>query len=109
MKGKEKKYHAWSSRKSISSLPSSENSLDVVRKKMIQESLDFDIVDIRTYIGYKGDPILEISTMHLPVAEALEEIAKGFEFEVVIQKTMLNIYKVFCIGEPNNIYALKID
>jgi len=100
---------AWSQRKAASQLPSSDHSMDEKRKTVIRMSLEFDIIDIRSYVGYKGDPLIEITTMDPEVAKAIKNIVEKLELEVVVHKDILNVYKIFCISEPSDIYDLKTD
>jgi len=100
---------AWSQRKASSQLPSSVHSMDDKRKTVIRMSLEFDIIDIRSYVGYKGDPLIEITTMHSEVAKAIKNIIEKLELDVVIQKDLLNVYKIFCISESSDTYDLKTD
>ena len=97
----------WGYRKPASTLPTSVNSMDETRKKLIRKSLDFDIIDIRSYIGYKGDSIVEITTMANDVTKAIKSIAESLGLEIVIQEDALKIYKIFCIEPATDIYELK--
>ncbi len=97
----------WGYRKPASALPSSENSMDETRKSLIRKSLNFDIIDIRSYIGYKGDSIVEITTMREDVTKAIKSIAEILGLKAVIQQDALKIYKIFCIEAATDIYELK--
>jgi len=101
------KHDVWAHRKPASALPSSENSMDDIRKKLIRKALDFDIIDIRSYTGYKGDEIVEVTTMDNEVAKMIKSIAELLGLEVVVQQDALKIYKIFCIKEATDIYKLK--
>jgi hypothetical protein len=97
----------WSDRRAASSLTSSEHDMSDQRKNLIRQVLAFDIVDIRSYTGYKGDLLVEITTMKPDVVRSLKKVAEALEFEIVIQKDIISLYKIFCISPTFNIYDLK--
>ena len=97
----------WSDRKAASSLTSSEHDMSDQRKEIIRQALKFNIVDIRSYTGYKGDLLVEITTMEPDVITSLKKAAEALEFETVIQKDIISLYKIFCISPTSNIYDLK--
>ncbi len=103
----ESEEYVWTHRKPASSLPSSDNNMNDERKEIIRQALEFDIIDIRTYAGYKGGLLVEITTMKPDVIQSLKKIAETLGLETVIQKDILNIYKIFCISPSSNIYKLK--
>jgi len=97
----------WSNGKSISQLESSEHSMVDERKEIIRRSLEFDIIDIRTYGGYKGDLLVEITTMDPSVAKSIENIAKILGMETVTQQDVLSVFRIFCITPSSEGYDLK--
>ena len=97
----------WTYGKSISHLESSENSMDNDRKEIIRRSLGLDIIDIRTYAGYKGDLLVEITTMDSSVVETLKQIAASLDMEAVTHEDVLNIFKIYCISASHEGYELK--
>ena len=97
----------WTYGKSVAHLESSENSMDDQRKEIIRRSLGLDIIDIRSYTGYKGDLLVEITTMDPTVVKALEEIAKSLGMETVTQKDVLSVFKFFSITPSEEGYDLK--
>ncbi len=99
----------WTERKAASSLTSSEHDMSDQRKEIIRQALKFNIVDIRSYTGYKGDLLVEITTMEPDVITSLKKAAEALEFETVIQKDIISLYKIFCISPSFNIYDLKED
>ena len=101
------KDHIWTHGKSVSKLTSSENNMNDERKEIIRQALELDIIDIRTYTGYKGDLLVEITTIDPDVVRSLKKIAETLGLETVIQKDILTIYKIFCISSSSNIYELK--
>jgi len=103
----ESEEHIWSHGKSVSNFPTSENDMSNERKEIIRQALEFDIVDIRSYTGYKGDMLVEITTMKPAVTLSIKKIAENLGLEVVIQKDIISLYKIFCISPSSNAYDLK--
>lgn len=99
--------HVWTHGKAVSHLTSSDNSMNDKRKKVIRHALDYDIIDIRSYRGYQGDLLIEITTMEKDVAEALKKIAELVGLEVEIHQNILSIYEVYCIYPSESVYELK--
>ena len=99
--------HVWTHGKSVSRFPSSDNNMNDERKEIIRQALEFDIIDIRTYTGYKGDLLVEITTIEPDVIRSLKKIAETLGLETVIQKDIVMIYKIFCITPSSNTYDLK--
>ena len=97
----------WSNGKSISQLESSEGSMEDERKEIIRRALEFDIIDIRTYGGYKGDLLVEITTTNPSVAKSIENIAKILGIETVTQQDVLSVFRIFCITPSSEGYDLK--
>ena len=103
----ESEEHIWSHGKSVSNFPSSDNDMNDERKEIIRQALKFDIIDIRTYTGYKGGLLVEITTIDPDVIRSLKKIAESLGMETVIQKDIVMIYKIFCITPSSNAYDLK--
>jgi len=103
----ESEEHIWTHGKSISHLPSSNNNMDDERKEIIRQALKYEIIDIRSYTGYKGDLLVEITAIDPDVTQSLKKIAESLGMKTVIQKDILTIYKIFCIIPSSNIYDLK--
>lgn len=99
--------HVWTHRKVVSRLTSSDINMSEQRKKMVKHALKYDIIDIRSYRGYKGDLLIEITTMDKDVVKALQKIAEILEFEVEVHQNILSIYEVFCISPCESTYELK--
>jgi len=97
----------WREGKSESYNTSSTHGMSDERKEIIRRALEFDITDIRTYTGYRGDLLVQITTMKSDAVKSLSETAKNLGFETTIQKDVLSIYKLFCISPSSNIYELK--
>ncbi|TET88950.1 MAG: hypothetical protein E3J96_02085 [Sulfurovum sp.] len=103
----ESEEHIWTHGKSVSKLASSENNMNDERKEIIRQALKFDIIDIRSYAGYKGDLLVEITTIEPDVIKSLKIIAERLGLETVIQKNVLAINKIYCISPSSNAYELK--
>jgi len=97
----------WTHGKSVSHLASSDNSMSDERKEIIRRALEFDIIDIRSYTGHKGDLLIEITTMESDVAKSLKEIAETLGLEIVVEKNILSIYEIYCISLSTSGYELK--
>lgn len=99
--------HIWTHKKSVGKRTSSLHGMQVERKEFIRQALEFDIIDIRSYTGYRGDLLIEITTMKLDVAKTLKKIAESLGMEAVIQKDVLLMYKIYCISKPEHLYEFK--
>lgn len=99
--------HVWTHGKAVSHLTSSDNSMSDKRKKVIKHALEYDIIDIRSYRGYKGDLLIEITTMENSAAEAIKKIVEIIGLEVEVHKNVLSIYEVYCICPSESAYELK--
>jgi len=97
----------WSNGKSIAQLESSEGSMEDERKEIIRRALEFDIIDIRSYGGYKGDLLVEITTMDPIVAKSIENIAKILGMESVTKQDVLSVFQIFCITPSSEGYDFK--
>lgn len=98
----------WDSSRSVSSLETSESDLSDVRKEMVRFAIEHPIHDIRTYAGYKGDLIVEITASKLNILAALKSYAESIGMETVIkEKTSICIHELYCITPDTQIYRLK--
>ncbi len=98
----------WDSSPSVSSLDTSESDLSDLRKEIIRFALDYPIHDIRTYAGYKGDLIVEITASKLDVLAALKSYADSIGIETVIkERPTICIHELYCITPDTQIYKLK--
>lgn len=94
-------------RKSASKLPSSKHTMDEARKEMIRKALDFDIIDVRSYAGYRGDMLVEFTTLSRETVESLKKIAEEIGLDVTVRQDPVLIYQVYCIALTEDIYGLK--
>ncbi len=97
----------WSYGKSVAQLESSEGNMANERKEIIRRALEFDIVDIRTYSGYKGDLLVEITTMDPGVSKSIENIAKILGMKTATKQDILSVFQIFCITPSAEGYDLK--
>ena len=98
----------WDSSRSVSALESSESDLSDVRKDMIRFSLDYPIHDIRTYSGYKGDLLVEITASKLEILTMIKSYAESIGMETVIkEKAGICVHELYCITPDTQIYRLK--
>jgi hypothetical protein len=94
--------------KSASALDASHEELSDVRKQMIRFALDFPIRDIRTYSGYKGDLLVEITTGDDDILPTLKEHAESLGMETVVKERYdTRIHEVYCIVPDEDVYGLK--
>ena len=99
--------YAWEpNRKSAATLPSSEHGMDDNRREIIRQALDLDIIDVRSYAGYRGDMLVEFTTMDKETVNTLHKIADTLGMEVVVRQDPLMVYQVYCISPNDTIYDL---
>lgn len=96
-----------SNRKSYSKLPTSEYTMDESRRAMIRKALDLDIIDVRSYAGYRGDMLVEFTTLDQDTVSTLKKIAEELGLEVTVRQDPLHIYQVYCIALTEDLYGLK--
>jgi hypothetical protein len=99
----------WIHGKPVANLPSSEISMSEERKTFIRKALEFEIIDIRSYTGYKGDLIIEVTTMDPHAVAPLKQTAESLGMETASTKDILFIHKIYCITPVTNAYDLKED
>lgn len=81
------------------------------RKQIIQHALNYDIHDVHTYSGYKGDLIVKITTSDKDVVMAVRKfaISLGVDEVVVKQNPALQEFEIYCVTADENVYHLKAD
>jgi len=81
------------------------------RKSIIRYALDFDIDDINTYSGYKGDLIVKITTKDMHAVVAIRKFAmdQNIKEVVVKQNPHLVDFEIFCVTPDKDVYHLKTD
>ncbi len=81
------------------------------RKKIIRYALDFNIQDVNTYSGYKGDLVLKITTKEKDAVLAIRKFAlqEGVLEVAVKQNPHLQNFEIYCITKDENVYNVKLD
>ena len=81
------------------------------RKKIIKYALDYDISDINTYSGYKGDLIVKITSNDRNAVVAIRKfaISLGLEDVVIKQNPAKQEYEIYCVTADEEVYHLKAD
>lgn len=105
----ERQEHAsiWQNGKSIGGLAPSTHNMEQIRKDIIRFALDFEIKDIRTYSGYRGDLLVEITSMEVDVLVKIKEWAESQGIETVLKSnSMTMVYELYCITPDEDVYAL---
>lgn len=85
--------------------------LQQVRKDIIKFALNFDIVDVCTYSGYKGDLLVKITTLDNDnfIVNSIREKAESMGMEVVVKDNKhYLIYEIYCITPDEAAYGLKL-
>ncbi|MGB5965287.1 MAG: hypothetical protein WBF77_00920 [Sulfurimonadaceae bacterium] len=97
----------WQHGKSASSFAASNQNMTDVRKQVITMALRCDIKDIRTYAGYKGDLLVEITATSIQILKLLQSSAESLGMATVIKENnQMMIHELFCIA-PDDVYELK--
>ena len=97
----------WENGRSIGDLPFSTHVLSQERKDIIKLALSLDIKDIRTYAGYRGDLLVEITASDLDILNKIKGWAENMDMKTVIKENpMTTIHELFCITEDEDVYAL---
>lgn len=81
------------------------------RRKIIRYALDYDIQNINTYSGYKGDLIVKITTNDIHAAAEIRKYADDLAFKEIVIKENPNVeeYDIFCVTPDKAIYHLKSE
>ncbi|MDP2850230.1 MAG: hypothetical protein Q8O20_04075 [Sulfuricurvum sp.] len=79
------------------------------RKKIIRFALDYDIEDINTYAGYKGDLVVKIVSKDIDTIAEIQRYANESDILDVVVKhnPHLMVYELFCVTEDKEAYHLK--
>lgn len=98
----------WQHAKPSSMLEASKVDMHETRKAMIRFALEHNIRDIRTYGGYKGDLLLEITTTDRALLPVLKEHAESLGMETAIkEKPDLQVHEIYCIMPDEDVYQIK--
>lgn len=79
------------------------------RKSIIRFALDYNIVDVHSYSGYKGDLVVRITVKDKEAVLAIRRFALDLGIkEVVIKENKdLSQYELYCITEDMGAYHIK--
>ncbi len=98
----------WENGRAIGALPSSSHNMQQERKDIIKLALGLEIKDIRTYGGYKGDELVEITSTDLEVLKKIKGWATNLGMETVIKENpMTSVHELFCITPDEDVYELN--
>ncbi|MDA3945560.1 MAG: hypothetical protein PF439_02630 [Helicobacteraceae bacterium] len=98
----------WENGRAIGALPSSDHNMEPVRKDIIKFALGLAIKDIRTYGGYKGDQLVEITSIDLDVLKKIKAWATNLGMETVLKANpMTMVHELFCITPDEDVYPLS--
>lgn len=103
-------YHSvWEYGVNPSSRPASHGDMCDVRKAMIRFALDqHPIRDIRTYSGYKGDLLIQITTADHELLSTLKDHAESIGMQTVIKERHdIGIHEIYCISPDEEVYGIK--
>ncbi|MDD2829695.1 MAG: hypothetical protein PHW18_08995 [Sulfuricurvum sp.] len=80
-----------------------------VQKKIIRFVLDYDISNINTYAGYKGDLIIKVTTKNREDVIDLRKYALSLGVKEVVIKEKLDTkqYEIFCVTVDDDVYTLR--
>lgn len=98
----------WNYGKPASLLEASKSDMDEVRKEMIRFALKHKIRDIRTYSGYKGDLLVEITTLDATLLPILQAHAEYLGMKTALkEQASTQIHELYCISHDEDVYGLK--
>jgi hypothetical protein len=100
----------WEYGRTPSSLETSHDDMSDTRKAMIRFALDqHPIRDIRTYSGYKGDLLVEITTSEHALLQILKQHAESLGMHTVVKENRnVGIHEIYCITPDEDIYQIKL-
>jgi hypothetical protein len=97
----------WENGRSIGDLPFSTHVMAQERRDIIKLALGLDIKDVRTYAGYKGDLVVEITASDIDILKKIQGWAENMDMQTVIKENPMNmIHELFCITKDEDVYAL---
>ncbi len=81
------------------------------RKQIIRYALDFEIEDINTYSGYRGDLVVKITTKDMKAVVAIRRFAMDLSIKEIVVKENLHLlqFEIFCITLDKDVYHLKTE
>ncbi len=97
----------WQNGKAVGNLAPSTDNMSKVRKDIIKFALGFEIKDIRTYAGYKGDLLVEVMATDIDVLKKIKSWAENLGMETALKENpMTMIHALFCITPDEEVYEL---
>ncbi len=80
-----------------------------VQKDIIRFSLDYNIVKIDTYTGYKGDLVVKIAVKDKEAVLAIRRYAIDLGIKEVVIKENKDVvqFEIYCITEDEGAYHIK--
>lgn len=102
-------FHAiWEYGLNPSSRQASKEDMSAARKAMIRFALEHPVRDIRTYSGYKGDLLIQITTTARDLLPLLKAHAESLEMQTVIkERNDIGIHEIYCITPDEDVYGIK--
>lgn len=98
----------WENGRAIGALPSSAHNMQQERKDIIKFALGLEIKDIRTYGGYKGDELVEITSTDMEVLKKIQGWATNLGMETALKENpMTMVHELFCITPDEDVYSLS--
>jgi len=81
------------------------------RKKIIRFALDYSIVDVHSYAGYKGDLVVRITVKDKDAVIAIRRFALDLGIKEVVIKENKNLsqYELYCVTEDEGAYHIKVQ
>lgn len=99
----------WENGRSIGDLEPSTQDMPQERKDVIKYALGLNIRDIRTYAGFKGDLLVEITSNDKEVIDKIKAWAENLDMKTVLKENpMIQLYEIFCIT-PDDVYELNLE
>ena len=81
------------------------------RKQIISHALKYNIDNINTYGGYKGDLIVKITTKDKEVMMEIRRYALSLGILEVVVKHNPNIvaFEIYCVTKDEDVYNIKLE
>ncbi len=86
--------------------------MEKVRKDIIRFALDYNILNIHTYSGYRGDLLVKftVNDKDLDTTLAIKREAERLGMEVVVKDNKeLLVFEIYTIIADHDVYNLKLD
>lgn len=79
------------------------------RKNIIRYALDYNIIDVHTYPGYKGDLVVRITVKDKNDVLAIRRYALSLGIKEVVIKENKDVvqYEIYCVTEDEGAYHIK--